>query len=67
MFALALIPLILAVGAAIDVTRAYAVRLRLFTALDDAVLAVASTRDPSIDPQTRLKKYFFGNFAANGV
>jgi len=67
MFALAAIPLVLAVGMGIDIGRAYAVKVRLGAALDDAGLAVASTQDPSIDLPTRLNKYFYGNFASNQI
>ncbi len=47
MFGLAAIPLVIAVGMGIDIGRAYAVKVRLGTALDDAGLAVASTMDPN--------------------
>ena len=67
MFGLAAIPLVIAVGMGIDIGRAYAVKVRLGSALDDAGLAVASTQDPSIDLPTRLNKYFYGNFAANQI
>lgn len=65
MFGLAAIPLVIAVGMGIDIGRAYAVKVRLGTALDDAGLAVASTMDPTIDLKTRLNTYFYGNFASN--
>jgi len=65
MFGLAAIPLILAVGVAVDVGRAYAVKVRLSSAIDDAGLAIASTLDPTIDLPTRLNTYFYGNFANN--
>ena len=66
-FALSAIPLIIAVGMGIDVARAYAVKVRLGAALDDAGLAVATTLDPTINTTTRLNKYFYGNFAANQI
>jgi Flp pilus assembly protein TadG len=66
-FALSAIPLIIAVGMGIDVARAYAVKVRLGAALDDAGLAVATTLDPTINATTRLNKYFYGNFASNQV
>lgn len=65
MFGLAAIPLLLAVGIGVDIGRAYAVKVRLGTALDDAGLAIASTLDPSVDLPTRLNTYFYGNFASN--
>ncbi len=61
------IPLLLAVGVAIDIARAYAVKVRLGAALDDAGLAVATTLDPNIDATTRLNKYFYGNFVSTQI
>ena len=64
-FGVTAIPLLLAVGVGIDIARAYAVKVRLGAAIDDAGLAVATTLDPNINPTTRLNKYFYGNFASN--
>jgi len=61
------IPLLLAVGLGIDVGRAYAVKVRLGAAVDDAALAVASTLDPNINATTRLNKYFYGNFVTTQI
>ncbi len=61
------IPLLLAVGLGIDVARAYAVKVRLGAAVDDAALSVASTLNPNINATTRLNKYFYGNFASNQI
>ena len=66
-FALSAIPLVVAVGIGIDIGRAYAVKVRLGAAIDDAGLAVATTLDPNIDATTRLNKYFYGNFASNQI
>jgi len=66
-FAASLIPIILAVGIGIDVARAYAVKVRLGAALDDAGLAVAATSNSSVNLQTRLNQYFYGNFATNQI
>ena len=67
MFALAAIPLIIAVGMAIDIGRAYAVKVRLGAALDDAGLAIASTQDPTISLPSRLNQYFYGNFVSTQI
>jgi Flp pilus assembly protein TadG len=66
-FGVTAIPLLLAVGVGIDIGRAYAVKVRLGAAVDDAGLAVATTLDPTIDPNTRLSKYFYGNFASTQI
>ncbi|HXP77035.1 MAG TPA: TadE/TadG family type IV pilus assembly protein [Stellaceae bacterium] len=66
-FAVTAIPLLLAVGVGIDVARAYAVKVRLGAAIDDAGLAVATTLDPNINAQNRLTKYFYGNFASTQI
>lgn len=66
-FALSAIPLIVSVGIGIDIGRAYAVKVRLGAAIDDAGLAVATTLDPTINATTRLNKYFYGNFASNQI
>ena len=59
--------LLLATGLAIDIARAYAVKVRLGAAVDDAALAVASTLNPSINATTRLNTFFYGNFASNQI
>jgi len=66
-FALSFIPLVIVVGMAIDVTRAYVVKVHLQAALDDAGLAVASTTNSSVNLQTRLNQYFYGNFPSNQI
>ena len=66
-FAVTAIPLLLAVGVAIDIARAYTVKVRLGAAIDDAGLAVATTLDPNINAQNRLTKYFYGNFASGQI
>ena len=52
-FAITLVPLIIAVGLAIDIARAYAVKIRLGAALDDAGLAVASTSNQNVNLTAR--------------
>jgi len=66
-FAISVVPLIIAIGVGIDITRAYAVKARLGAALDDAGLAVASTSNQSIDLTARLNTYFYGNFPTTGI
>ncbi len=62
-FALALLPIFLSVGAAVDITRALVVRDRLGQAMDAAALAVGGT--PGLTEQTRqalAEKYFAANY-----
>ncbi|HXP77032.1 MAG TPA: TadE/TadG family type IV pilus assembly protein [Stellaceae bacterium] len=66
-FAVTMVPLILATGIAIDIARAYAVKIRLGAALDEAGLAVASTSNQSIDLTARLNQYFYGNYSSTGI
>ena len=66
-FAVAILPIVTAVGISIDIARAYTVKVRLGAALDQAGLAVASTSNQSINLTTRLNQYFYGNFPASGI
>jgi Flp pilus assembly protein TadG len=59
--ALALIPIIIGSGAAVDFGRAYMVQSRLSYALDAAGLAVGSS-DPSSDLNSVLTRYFAANY-----
>jgi Flp pilus assembly protein TadG len=64
-FGLCAIPVIVGSGIAIDVGRAYMVKLELESALDSAGLAVASSTGlTSAQLQTRLQKYFDANYPA---
>jgi len=65
--AVSFIPLVVAVGIAVDVTRAYIVKVHLEAALDDAGLAVAATTNSSVNLQTRLNQYFYGNFVSTQI
>jgi Flp pilus assembly protein TadG len=69
MFGLAAIPMIVAVGLAIDLSRGYAVRTRLNAALDDAGLALGSSPASMTTAQltARLKTFVYANFAVNGL
>jgi len=70
LFGLSVIPLAVAMGMGIDAARAYAVKLRLGSALDAAALAVGST-DPSAfttaQLETRMKNYFNANYQASSI
>ena len=66
-FAVTMVPLIIGVGIAIDIARAYAVKIRLGAALDQAGLAVASTSNQNINLAARLDQYFYGNFPDIGI
>jgi len=59
---LAAIPVVIAAGMGVDVTRAYAERVRLGHALDAAALAVGSTQGTPAQLQARLNQYFYGNY-----
>ena len=67
-FALTLMPIFLAVGAAVDITRALIVRDRLGQAMDAAALAVGGT--PGLTDETRqalAEKYFAANYPADEI
>ena len=68
MFALAAIPIILSIGAAIDFARVYVAKAQLGEALDKAALAVAVSRNAS-DAQIEaiFQGYFNANFASNKI
>ncbi len=67
-FALTLVPIVGAAGAAVDVSRAYLVKQRLNMALDAAGLAVgaAQTTDRKVLEKT-MKSYFDANYPASEV
>lgn len=60
-FALAMIPMILATGLAIDLGRAYVVKARLETALDASALAVGAAADGA-DLQQIAQNFFDANY-----
>jgi Flp pilus assembly protein TadG len=60
--ALAMVPLLLATGAAVDYGRAYVVKSRLGYALDAAGLAVGSSNPTRADLQDVFQSYFAANF-----
>ena len=66
-FALSLLPLLLAVGVAIDGARAYLVRERLQHALDAAGLAVGSSSGTQAELEVIMNKFFFANFPNDAI
>lgn len=66
-FALTLIPLLLAIGLAVDTARAYAVKSRLQQALDAAALAVGSSTGTDAELRALAQKFFDANFKADGL
>lgn len=66
MFALASIPIIMAAGAAVDISRAYVVETRLKAALDAAALAVGGvTGKSNAELQIIAQNYFNANYPAD--
>jgi Flp pilus assembly protein TadG len=62
-FALALLPLLAAIGSAVDLSRAMVVKMRLGEALDAAGLAVGGTVGLSGPQMTaRAQKFFYANY-----
>ncbi|MDK9722249.1 MAG: pilus assembly protein [Rhodospirillales bacterium] len=60
--ALAMVPLILVIGVAVDLSRAYVVRSRMAYALDAAGLAVGSTQGSDALLQDTMEKFFYKNY-----
>ena len=68
MFGLCAIPAVIAAGMAIDVGRAYMVKVRLGAALDAAALAVGSeTNQTQTQLTTSLQNYFTANYPATAL
>ncbi len=64
-FALVLIPVILVIGSAIDISRSYIVKSRLGEALDHAALAVGSNHYlPQVQLEALANSYFSANYPA---
>jgi Flp pilus assembly protein TadG len=66
-FAGTLIPVLLAIGLAVDTARAYAVKSQLQQALDAAALAVGSSSGTDAEMQALAQKFFDTNFKTNGL
>ncbi len=67
-FAIALIPIITAAGAAVDISRAYVVETRLKAALDAAALAVGgATGQTNAQIQQMAQAFFAANYPAGKI
>ena len=66
-FALALLPLAIGAGMAVDLSRAYIVKSRLNYALDAAGLAVGSSSGTQEELQTILESYFYANYPVTKI
>jgi Flp pilus assembly protein TadG len=62
MFGISLIPMVIAAGAGLDLTRAMIVKSNLSEALDATALAVASPSVADADVQTAAQAYFNANY-----
>ena len=63
----AAVPIIMAVGVAIDVSRAYLVRERLYFALDAAGLAVGSSDGTQAELEVVMQNYFDANYPSDTI
>jgi Flp pilus assembly protein TadG len=63
----AAVPVIMAVGVAVDVSRAYFVRERLYFALDAAGLAVGSSQGTQAEMEAVMQAYFDANYPAEAL
>jgi Flp pilus assembly protein TadG len=66
-FIVALVPLIAAGGAAIDISRAYLVQQRLGMAIDAAGLAVGSSNGTEAELRQKMERFFRANYPENEV
>jgi Flp pilus assembly protein TadG len=66
-FIVALVPLIAAGGAAIDISRAYLVQQRLGMAIDAAGLAIGSSTGTDSELQQKMTRFFNANYPANEI
>lgn len=66
-FIVALVPLIAAGGAAIDISRAYLVQQRLGLAIDAAGLAIGSSSGTTSELEQKMTRFFNANYPANEV
>jgi Flp pilus assembly protein TadG len=67
-FALCAIPIFIAAGMAVDIGRAYAVKVRLGAALDAAALAVGSeSNQTAAQLATDLQNYFTANYPSTAL
>lgn len=66
-FIVALVPLIAAGGAAVDISRAYLVQQRLGLAIDAAGLAVGSSGGTESELREKMERFFLANYPANEI
>lgn len=67
-FAISLVPILVAIGAAVDISQAYIVKQRLTRALDAAGLAVGGVTGLSTSEiQTMAQNYFNANYPASKI
>ncbi len=67
-FAIALVPILIAIGAAVDISKAYVVKQRLTRALDAAGLAVGGTTGmTTAQIQTMAQSFFNANYPATKI
>ena len=67
-FAISLVPILIAIGAAIDLSQAYIVKQRLTRALDAAGLAVGGvTGQSTADLRTMAQNFFNANYPASKI
>lgn len=62
---MAAVPMIIAVGVAVDASRAYLVRERLYFALDAAGLAVGSSQGTKAEREVVMQAFFDANYPAD--
>ncbi len=62
LWALAAVPIVVGVGAAVDLSRAYMARSRLAFALDAAGLAAGAGGETEVEMQAIAEQYFFANY-----
>ena len=65
LWALAAVPVVVGVGAAVDLSRAYMARSRLAFALDAAGLAAGAAGDTEAQMQSIAEQFFFANYSSN--
>jgi len=67
-FAIALVPILIAIGAAVDISKAYVVKQRLTRALDAAGLAVGGTTGMTTSQiQAMAQSFFNANYPASKI
>ena len=65
LWALAAVPVVIGVGGAVDLSRAYMAKSRLAFALDAAGLAAGAAGETEAQVQTIAEQFFFANYPSN--